>query len=47
MPCTQTLAGLLHDCAPSMGGIVAVYIANYADVTAKTITDGKVSAITR
>lgn len=29
-----------------MGGIVEVYIANFSDVTAKTVTDGKISAIT-
>lgn len=46
MSCIQTLSGLAKDCSPSMGGIVEVYIANFADVTAKTITDGKISAIT-
>jgi hypothetical protein len=29
-----------------MGGIVEAYIANYDDVTAKTVTDGQVSAVT-
>ena len=46
MACTQTLSGLARDCAPNRGGIVAVYIANHADVTGVTITDGKISAIT-
>lgn len=46
MGCTQTLSGLAKDCSPSMGGIVEVYIANFDDVTAKVITDGKISAIT-
>ncbi len=46
MSCIQTLSGLAKDCSPSMGGIVEVYIANFADVTAKSITDGKISAIT-
>ena len=46
MSCIQTLSGLAKDCSPSMGGIVEVYIANFGDVTAKTITDGKISAIT-
>lgn len=46
MACSQTLAGLAHDCAPSMGGIVAVYLANYADVTATTLTSDVISAIT-
>lgn len=46
MSCTQTLSGLARDCSSNMGGIVEVYIANYDDVTAKTLTDGKISAIT-
>lgn len=46
MGCIQTLSGLAKDCSPSMGGIVEVYIANFSDVTAKTVTDGKISAIT-
>lgn len=46
MGCTQTLSGLAKDCSPSMGGIVEVYIANFDDVASKTVTDGKISAIT-
>ena len=46
MACSQTLAGLVHDCAPSMGGIVKVYIANHADVASITETSGVISAIT-
>ena len=46
MACSQTLAGLSHDCSPSMGGIVAAYIANFADVTAKTLTSGVITAFT-
>lgn len=46
MACNQTLSGLVRDCAPSMGGIVEVYIANSVDVTGVTISDNKVSAIT-
>lgn len=45
MPCTQTLSGLVRDCAANMGGILEVMIAIYDDVTGVTITDGKVSAI--
>ena len=30
--CNQTLAGIPLDCSHSLGGIKAVYIANYADV---------------
>lgn len=46
MPCNQTLSGLQKDCSPSMGGIAEIYIANADDVTAVTVTDGKISAIT-
>ena len=46
MPCSQTLSGITRDCSPSLGGIVEVYIANFADVTAKTITSDKITAIT-
>lgn len=46
MACTQTLAGLAKDCDANMGGIVEIYAANFADVTAITLTSGKVSAIT-
>lgn len=46
MPCTQTLSGLARDCASNRGGIVAVYIANHADVNSLTVTDGKISTIT-
>lgn len=46
MACPQTLAGLVNDCAASMGGIVEVLIANAADVDAVTVTDNKISAIT-
>ena len=46
MPCIQTLYGLAKDCAANMGGIVEVMIANFADVTGVTITDGVVSAVT-
>lgn len=46
MACTQTLSGLAYDCAPSMGGIVAVYLANTTDVASLTVTDNVISAIT-
>ena len=46
MSCIQTLNGLARDCDANMGGIVEVMIANFDDVTAKTLTDGKISAIT-
>ena len=46
MPCIQTLSGLAKDCSANMGGIVEAMIANFDDVTAKTVTSGKISAIT-
>ena len=46
MSCIQTLSGLAKDCAANMGGIVEVMIANFADVTGVTITDGVISAVT-
>ena len=46
MSCSQTLSGLAKDCNSNLGGIVEVYLANFEDVTAKTITDGKISGIT-
>ena len=47
MSCSQTLAGIVKDCASNNGGIVEVYLANYSDLSAKpTITDGKISEIT-
>ena len=47
MACSQTLAGLTRDCTPSMGGIVEVYLANRADITAVTVTSGVITAITK
>lgn len=46
MACLQTLNGIAYDCAPSMGGIVEVLLANFSDVTALTITDDVITAIT-
>lgn len=45
MSCLQTLAGLARDCQSNMGGIIEVYIANFADVLSKTLTTGQISAI--
>ena len=45
MPCSVALSGLVRDCATSMGGIVEAYIANYDDVTSKTVADGRISTI--
>ena len=46
MSCAQTLTGIAKDCEPNMGGIVEVYLANKADVSAIQITDGQVKGIT-
>lgn len=46
MSCSQTLSGIARDCAAGMGGIEEVYIANFDDVSTRTITDDKISAIT-
>ena len=46
MACSQTLNGLTNDCSANMGGVAVVYLANKADVSAITVTTGKVTAIT-
>lgn len=46
MSCIQTLSGLAKDCSANMGGIVEALIAPFDDVTAVTLTDGVISAIT-
>lgn len=47
MSCSQTLTGIAKDCAVNKGGIKRVLLANKDDVTAITVTDGKISAITK
>lgn len=46
--CNQTLAGIQLDCSNSLGGIKAVYIANYSDVDGVQVdeADGKITGIT-
>ena len=46
MPCTQTLAGIARECGANMGGIKAVYMANFEDVDTVTISTNVVTAIT-
>lgn len=46
MACNQTLSGLVRDCSPNMGGIVEALIANFVDVTAVSVSDNRISAIT-
>lgn len=46
MPCSQTLAGIARDCQANVGGIKAVYMANFEDVDTVTVTTDEVSGIT-
>ena len=46
MACNQAISGLIQDCATSKGGVAEVYLANYDDVSAITVTDGQVTGIT-
>lgn len=46
MACNQTLKGIARDCVNALGGVEEVLIANFADVTAITVADDVVSAIT-
>lgn len=45
MACSQTLAGILKDCLPNMGGIKTVYLANAADIASLTESGGVITAI--
>lgn len=46
MACSQTLSGIVRDCLSNIGGIVEVYLANKADVSAVTVSTNKVTGIT-
>lgn len=46
MPCSQTLSGIAKDCLVNKGGIKRVLLANKDDVTAVTVTDGQITAVT-
>ena len=46
MACTQTLAGITRDCLGSNGGIKAVWLANYDNVSALTESAGAITGIT-
>lgn len=46
MSCSTALAGLLRDCAQSVGGVKSVWLVPAADVTSVTVTSGEVTAIT-
>lgn len=45
MACSQTLSNLLDGCDLSVGGILEAYYANFADVTAKTLTSDVITTI--
>lgn len=44
--CLQVLSGLAKDCGPNKGGIKTIYIANYDDISAVTLGDDTITAIT-
>lgn len=46
MACTQTLAGISRDCLGNNGGIKAVWLANYDNVSSLTESSGAITAIT-
>lgn len=46
MGCSQTLSAIAKDCNSNIGGIKRVLLANADDVTAVSITDDVISAIT-
>ena len=46
MSCVQTLSGITRDCLANIGGIRAVYLANYANVDTLTEAAGAITAIT-
>lgn len=45
MACSQTLSGLINDCAANMGGVRKVYLANKTDVSGVTVSEDKVTGI--
>ena len=47
MACNQTLSGITTNCGPNKGGIRKVVIRNKSDIDSITLTDGKVTAITK
>lgn len=47
MSCTSyTLKGIAKDCSQSMGGIKNIYIANYSDVTAVSVSGDTITGVT-
>lgn len=45
MSCVQTLSGITRDCLANIGGVRAVWLANYANVDALTEAAGAITAI--
>lgn len=45
MACSQSLAGIVRDCATNMGGIKTVYLANASDVSSLTESSGVITAV--
>lgn len=46
MACSQTLAGLALDCSQNVGGVKAIWLANFEDVSAVTVSNDEISTIT-
>jgi len=46
MACTQTLTGISRDCLGNNGGIAAVWLANFDNVSSLTEASGAITAIT-
>lgn len=46
MACNTAIVAVLRDCESNLGGVKRVLLANFDDVTAVTLADGAVSAMT-
>lgn len=46
MACSQVLKSIINDCAPSVGGVRIVYVANHSDIQSIQVTEGQVVGIT-
>ena len=46
MACNVTLTGIAYSCEPNLSGVKAVYVAEYDDVSAYTVSNGNITSIT-
>lgn len=46
MACNITLSGIVYDCETNLAGVKKVYITDYSDVSAYTVSQGKCTALT-